>query len=134
MCDARSEPAFVPYFGYRDAAAALSFLTTAFGFTETARYPGDDGRVLHAEMSYGGGRLMLGSVDHGEDHVPSLRGQSVDHGTYVVVDDVERHHERAVASGARIVYPPEDTGFGTRRYRALDPEGYEWSFGTYRPA
>ncbi len=23
--------------------------------------------------------------------------------------------------------------FGTRRYRARDPEGYEWSFGTYVP-
>jgi uncharacterized glyoxalase superfamily protein PhnB len=31
-------------------------------------------------------------------------------------------------------YPPEETDFGTRRYRALDPEGYEWSFGSYRPA
>jgi hypothetical protein len=31
-------------------------------------------------------------------------------------------------------YPPEETDFGTRRYRALDPEGYEWSFRSYRPA
>ena len=56
------------------------------------------------------------------------------HGVYVVVDDVDAHHERARAAGARIVYGPEDTDFGTRRYRALDPEGYEWSFGTYSPS
>jgi uncharacterized glyoxalase superfamily protein PhnB len=31
-------------------------------------------------------------------------------------------------------YPPEEADFGTRRYRALDREGYEWSFGSYRPA
>ena len=31
-------------------------------------------------------------------------------------------------------YGPEDADFGTRRYRALDPEGYEWSFGTYSPS
>jgi hypothetical protein len=30
--------------------------------------------------------------------------------------------------------PARETDFGTRRYRALDPEGYEWSFGSYRPA
>lgn len=56
------------------------------------------------------------------------------HGIYVVVDDVDAHHERARAAGAGSVYGPEDIGFGTRRYRALDPEGYEWSFGTYRPS
>jgi uncharacterized glyoxalase superfamily protein PhnB len=32
-----------------------------------------------------------------------------------------------------VVYPPEDTEWRTRRYRVLDPEGYEWSFGNYRP-
>jgi uncharacterized glyoxalase superfamily protein PhnB len=30
--------------------------------------------------------------------------------------------------------PPEDTEFGTHRYRVLDPEGYKWSFRSYRPA
>ena len=28
---------------------------------------------------------------------------------------------------------PEDTEWGTRRARLLDPEGQEWSFGTYAP-
>jgi uncharacterized glyoxalase superfamily protein PhnB len=44
---------------------------------------------------------------------------------------MDTHHERAKAAGACIVYGPEDTDFGTRRYRIPDPEGYEWSFGTY---
>jgi len=52
----------------------------------------------------------------------------------VVVDDVDAHYERAKAAGARIVYDPENTDFGTRRYRTLDPEGYEWSFGTDSPS
>lgn len=46
---------------------------------------------------------------------------------------MDAHYERAGAAGAEIVYPPEDTEFGTRRYRARDVDGYEWSFGTYRP-
>jgi hypothetical protein len=32
-----------------------------------------------------------------------------------------------------VVYPPEDTEWRTCRYRVLDSEGYEWSFGSYRP-
>jgi uncharacterized glyoxalase superfamily protein PhnB len=47
--------------------------------------------------------------------------------------DVDAHFERARASGARVVYPPEDTEWGTRRCRALVQEGYEWSFGNYPP-
>jgi hypothetical protein len=42
-------------------------------------------------------------------------------------------HIAGRAAGARVVYPPEDAEWGTHRYRVLDPEGYEWSFGTYRP-
>ncbi len=57
-----------------------------------------------------------------------------EHGIYVFMDDVDAHYERARTAGATIVFPPENTVWGTRRYRCLDPEGYEWSLGTYRPS
>ena len=125
-------PTMVPYFGYRDAAAALRWLAEAFGFEERQAYAAPDGTVMHAEMAFGGGVVMIGTGEpppEGDAAATSPTG----HGVYVVVDDVDAHHERAEAAGARIVYGPEDTEFGTRRYRALDPEGYEWSFGTYSP-
>jgi uncharacterized glyoxalase superfamily protein PhnB len=50
-----------------------------------------------------------------------------------LVDDVDASHDRAVAAGDRSVFPPEETERGTRRVRVLDPEGGEWSFGTYEP-
>ena len=127
------KPTIVPYFGYRDAAAALRWLAEAFGFEEKQAFSGPDGTVMHAEMAFGGGVVMVGTGEppaEGEAAATSPTG----HGIYVVVDDVDSHHERAMAAGARIVYGPEDTEFGTRRYRALDPEGYEWSFGTYSPS
>ena len=36
-------------------------------------------------------------------------------------------------AGCSEVISPEDTEWGTRRARVLDPEGVEWSFGTYDP-
>ena len=49
----------IPALFYDDAAAALAWLEKAFGF-ETRLYITDDkGGVAHAEMSYGGGRIMV---------------------------------------------------------------------------
>ena len=42
-------------------------------------------------------------------------------------------HDKAVGAGAPSVFEPEETEWGTRRARVLDPDGYGWSFGTYRP-
>ena len=94
------------------------------------RWDAPDGTVRHAEATFGEGALMMGTADH---PTARLEGSSVGQGVYVCVEDVDAHYERARAAGARVVYPPEDTEWGTRRYRVLDPEGYEWSFGTYRP-
>lgn len=46
----------------------------------------------------------------------------------VMVDDVDAHHERSVARGAVILYPPVDQPDGYREYSARDPEGGLWSF------
>jgi uncharacterized glyoxalase superfamily protein PhnB len=58
--------------------------------------------------------------------------------TYVVTDDVDGVHARAVAAGAEIVNAPHATAFGTgeetRVFTARDPEGNHWTFGTYRGA
>ncbi|BCG96724.1 VOC family protein [Mesorhizobium sp. 131-2-1] len=118
-------PSIVPYFSYVDAKAAINFLKEAFGLELIQSVLGKDGKVIHAEMRFGNGVIMMGTVEA----KPTMGGA----GVYLVVDDVEGHHKRAAKMGATIVYPPEDTGFGTRRYRAFDCEGHEWSFGTYRP-
>jgi uncharacterized glyoxalase superfamily protein PhnB len=49
------------------------------------------------------------------------------------VDDVDAHHDRAVAAGAEIISGPTDQPYGAREYAARDHEGNGWSFGTYRP-
>ncbi|MEM8822993.1 MAG: VOC family protein [Pseudomonadota bacterium] len=120
-----NRPAIVPYLSYVDAKAAMEFLETAFGLQPIQAYDDSDGRLVHGEMRHGNGVIMLGSVAS----APSTGSP----GIYLVVEDVDAHHTHAVGAGAEVVYPPEDTEFGTRRWRARDPEGHEWSFGTYAP-
>ncbi|MFD3549484.1 VOC family protein [Streptomyces sp. NPDC058655] len=125
-------PSICPTLLYRDAKAAIQQLTEAFGFTQVAVYEGDDGAVVHAELSYGNGAVMLGSKGRGGvfDTAMEAAGPA---GVYVVVEDVDAHHRRAVEHGVEILMEPTDQDYGSRDYTARDAEGNIWSFGTYAP-
>lgn len=125
-------PSIVPTLLYRDAKAAIRQLTQALGFREVSVYEGEDGTVMHAELAQGNGMIMLGSKGRGGtfDTVMKDAGPSA---AYIVVDDVDAHHQRAVEQGAEILMPPTDQDYGSRDYMARDHEGNIWSFGTYAP-
>lgn len=121
----------VPYLSYADAPRAIDWLVQ-LGFSVAARQD-DDGRVVHCELRLGEAVIMAGS-DDAEYTVPALSGLSTGAGVYLVTDDVDGMFQRAVASGGTPVIEPEDTPWGSRRARVLDPGGREWSFGSYVPA
>jgi uncharacterized glyoxalase superfamily protein PhnB len=125
-------PTVIPGLRYGDAPAAMRFLRDAFGLEETLVVPGPDGTISHAEMRWMTGMVMLGSASDGSDGRLAIEtGKAM---LYVVVDDPDAHHARAVAAGAEIVHSLRDEDYGSRGYMARDPEGNIWSFGTYRPA
>lgn len=126
-----SEPLHA-YLSYRDTDAALTWME-ALGFPVIARQAADDGSLAHAEVRVGDSVVMVGGFDD-DYEAPRLRRRSVGYGLYVPTDDVDGDYERALAAGSRPVIVPEDTPWGGRRARVLDPGGYEWSFGSYRPA
>ncbi len=118
----------IPTFRYDDARAAITFLKDAFGFEEHAVYE-QDGAVAHAELRLGDAYIMLG--EHRAEGSDLAYGGST---TYVVIDDPDAHHARAVAAGAEIVRELTDQDYGSREYAAKDPAGNVWSFGTYQPS
>ena len=115
-----------PYLLYEDAAAAIDWLSRAFGFQERLRFEDDAGAVTHAELTFGGGEIFVGHPGS-EYRSPKTLGAFTDL-VHVYVDDVDAHHKRAAAEGATIHLPPEDTPYGDRRYDAEDLEGHRWSF------
>lgn len=120
-----------PTLRYKDAPGAIRFLTEAFGLTEHFVVPGEDGTIEHAQLAWGDGMVMLGSTTDGSDG--RLAFEAGPAWLYLVVDDPDAHHARAVAAGAEIVDGLRDEDYGSRGYTARDPEGNLWSFGTYRP-
>ena len=117
-----------PYLLYEDTAAAIKFLTNAFGFEEAVRMADDDGVVNHAELRLGEDSVMLGYP--GADYESPCKANHRSALVHVYVDDVDAHFERARAAGAEIIMEPTDQEYGDRRYDAYDLEGQFWSFAT----
>jgi PhnB protein len=122
-------PRITPYLLYQDVAAALGWLSQAFGFRERMRLPGPDGTVSHAEVELEDGVVMLGCPS--PDYRNPKRLGGVTQSIYVYVDDVDKHFERARRAGAVILAEPEDQFYGDRRYGAEDPEGHHWYFAQH---
>jgi uncharacterized glyoxalase superfamily protein PhnB len=123
-----------PALRYADPDAALRWLKEALGAEEKALYRDDSGAIHHCELLIEGGLVMMGAAaPDGWLGGESPRAASSTIGLYIVVEDPDAHHARALAVGARIVRAPEDTSYGSREYSLRDPEGNLWSFGTYHP-
>ncbi len=126
----------IPSFRYDDAPGMIDFLCDAFGFERNLVVPDGDGGVAHAQLTLGGGMIMLGSAredEFGALMVTAKAAGVITSSPYVVVPDVDAHCARARAAGAEIVMAPADQDYGGRLYAARDPEGQLWNFGSYDP-
>jgi uncharacterized glyoxalase superfamily protein PhnB len=127
----------IPCLRYRDAAAAIDWLCAVFGFETHMVVSNPDGSIAHAELSFGNGMVMLGSVkDSAYDRMmtqPDQTGGAETQCPYLVVSDADAVYQRAKAAGAQIVLEIKDEDYGGRGFSCRDPEGRLWNFGTYDP-
>jgi uncharacterized glyoxalase superfamily protein PhnB len=132
---AKKGPAtIIPAMRYRKAPEAIEWLCQAFGFERHLVVPGKNGAIAHAQLTWGNGMMMLGSVsdnDYGQRiKQPDEFGGIETQAPYVVVEDADAHYARAVSAGAEIV---TEIDYGGRGYSCRDLEGHLWSFGSYDP-
>ncbi len=117
--------------GDKRAAEAIDFYVAAFGATEVRRMPAEDGvRLMHAHVHINGASLMLHDefpeyVSPEEADVAGGSGLAL----HLQVDDADKWFDRAVAAGATVVLPLNDTFWGDRYGQVRDPFGYRWSIG-----
>jgi uncharacterized glyoxalase superfamily protein PhnB len=125
---------FHPTLRYRDAHAAIDWLERTLGFERHAVHEDDAGNVVHAELDFRGGLVMLGSArDPAEGDFQKIAPPPGSSSVYVVIDDPDALHDRAKAAGAEIVRELVDLDYGSRDFAVRDPEGNLWNFGTYDP-
>jgi uncharacterized glyoxalase superfamily protein PhnB len=126
----------MPVLRYRDCNQALDFLTQTFGFTEGNAFRDDAGKVMHAEVWFGNGGIMIGPVadtPFGRSMRQPKEAGGVTASFYCVVNDPDAHFARSQNAGFEIVLPLRDESYGSREYSVKDPEGHVWTFGTYDP-
>lgn len=119
----------IPILRYDDAPVAIDWLCAAFGFEKRMVVPGENGTVLHAQLTYGHGMIMLGTTRAEEGSSGEAKGP----GICLIVDDADAVLAVAAALGATIVRYIEDMPFGGRAFTCSDPEGNLWHIGTYDP-
>lgn len=122
-------PSFIPAVIYRDNRAALKWLQQAFGFEPNEVLTDSDGNIVHAEMNFGAGVVMIGYEWAEWTRSPLAVGGMNTQRIHVRIDrDIDEHCERARRAGARIEMEPADQFYGDRTYMAVDPEGHHWTF------
>ncbi|NYF91345.1 glyoxalase [Tunturiibacter empetritectus] len=129
----------IPSLRYRDALAAIEWLVTAFGFKKQAVFVGPDKKtVQHAQLTFGNGMIMLGSVDNGGEAgkfmvQPDEIGFRETQGAYLVVPNADTIYATAKAAGAEMIIDIRDMDYGGRHFSCRDLEGHTWGIGTYDP-
>ena len=126
----RRVSAVSPHLVIAGAADAITFYERAFGAKELMKLEGPNGKLMHACLSINGSTVML------VDEMPEWKalGPKALGGTpvtiHLMVDNVDKVAEQAVAAGAKVVMPVADAFWGDRYGIVEDPFGHQWSIAT----
>jgi len=123
---------------YRDTLKMIDWLARAFGFEKHAVYMAGETTVAHAQMTFGNGMIMLGSVDNGSKSAetavqPDETGGRETRGAYLLVSDCAAIYATAKAAGAEMIIDLAEMDYGGKAFTCRDPEGHIWSIGEFDP-
>src|SRR5688572_33031636 len=101
MADTKTPSSIIPGMLYRKAPEAIEWLCRGFGFQKHAVHPGPKNTIMHAELTLGGGMVMLGSVNEKMGKImkqPDEIGGAETQTSNLIVDDADAVYARAKAA------------------------------------
>jgi uncharacterized glyoxalase superfamily protein PhnB len=128
----------IPGLRYRNAMAMIEWLCRAFGFEKQVVYAAPDGVVMHAQLTFGNGMIMIGSVNSGTSASNLLKqpdeiGGAETQTPYLVVSDIDAIYASAKAGGAKLTIDLQEKDLGGKAFCCSDPEGHVWHIRTFDP-
>ena len=123
--------AVTPNLYVRDIRRAAEFYSSAFGFTVRGIMDTPQGAV-HGELRLRDSTLMLSPESPAQNNLSAGSIGNTPATLYLLVDDVDKVFNRAVAAGARVTMPVSDMFWGDRVAQLTDPDGHKWMIATHK--
>ncbi len=117
-----------PMLSVRRGTQAVDFYKSAFGATEEFRVEAPDGAVVSKLVVDGAAFWVADESPEHEHFSPETLGGTTAR-IVLVSQDPDALFARAVAAGARQVWPVADQEYGWRVGRIKDPFGHHWEIG-----
>jgi PhnB protein len=111
-----------PYLCVADAAKLIEFLKQAFDAQLIFKMDGPGGRIMHAEMTLGDSRVMLGQPEPGKETHAMI---------HLYMPDTDATYKRALAAGATSEREPANQFYGDRSAGVRDQFGNQWYIATH---
>lgn len=111
-----------PYLIVNGAEATINFLEAVFGAVELRRFPGEPGKIMHAEVRIDDTVIMLADGVEGWPPIPAY--------VHVYVRNVDEVYQRALAAGATSVQEPVQKEDEDKRGGVKDDGGTTWWIAT----
>jgi PhnB protein len=120
-----------PHIVVQGAERAAGFYRDAFGAEEIDRIPVPDGRLMSIRLRIGDGVLHLADEfpELGVLAPPSIGGTAVV--LSLDVKDADTVFAQAIAAGADVRQPLQDTFWGDRHGQLDDPFGHRWNISQH---
>ena len=113
-------PPITPMFAVRDPKASIAWFEK-LGFVSEGAATTPDGSIMHAELSRGPARIMLGPAQ-GEVGAPGLE-------LYIKLEDgIDDYYRSVTSGGVDIADDLHDQFWGDRTFTVRHPDGYRIMF------
>ncbi len=116
-----------PVLVVKNADAAIDYYSTVFGAKELSRTLAKDGvTILRAELKIGNSIILVNDEmpDYGILSPITLGGSST--AVQLYLSNVDAVWQRAVEAEVSVILPLEDTFWGERTGKIIDPFGHVW--------
>ena len=105
----------IPTLKYKDAPESIEWLCNAFGFEKRLVVPGENGTIVHAQLTFGNAMIMLGSLSDDEYgklmQIPKNMNGLNTQAPYIIVENIDEHYKNVVNKGVEIVIDIKDEDY-----------------------
>jgi PhnB protein len=120
-----------PHIVVRDAARAADWYRQALGATAGTRIGLPDGRFMQIELRFGDSTVMIADEFPELDILSPLAAGGTYGALHIATDDADALWQQAIAAGAEVHQPLQDSFWGERHGQIVDPFGHRWAIAQH---